>query len=234
MIEHGDRNRRNAGMTEGLPPALFLADALGLDFLNSVAAPSDRQIEWLGTGKNLLEWLRQANLVPDAAAASISSRIAPGEVDAAAVRARALREWFRGFVLTHKGHKLAPGVLTELRPLIRVIERDEAYGVIAEKAANGRRGVNRRETGEGQSAFEFQWHRRWRTADSLLLPIAVAMADLICFKDFSRVKKCEAPNCTLLFLDTTKGHTRRWCSMSICGNRAKQAAYRDRTKKAKR
>jgi len=39
---------------------------------------------------------------------------------------------------------------------------------------------------------------------------------------------------TLLFLDRTHGRGRRWCSMSICGNREKQAAYRNRSKRPSR
>jgi predicted RNA-binding Zn ribbon-like protein len=35
---------------------------------------------------------------------------------------------------------------------------------------------------------------------------------------------------TLLFADHTRGHARRWCSMALCGNRAKQAAHRQRQK----
>jgi predicted RNA-binding Zn ribbon-like protein len=44
------------------------------------------------------------------------------------------------------------------------------------------------------------------------------------------VKACEGPACTLLFADHTRGHARRWCSMALCGNRAKQAAHRHRLK----
>jgi len=48
------------------------------------------------------------------------------------------------------------------------------------------------------------------------------------------VKNCEGPTCTMLFLDTTKGHARRWCTMAVCGNRAKQASHRARAKDATR
>jgi predicted RNA-binding Zn ribbon-like protein len=70
--------------------------------------------------------------------------------------------------------------------------------------------------------------RRWRSPDALLLPIAQAMAELLTTADFSQVKACEGPACTLLFLDRTRGHKRRWCNMAVCGNRAKQAAHRER------
>ncbi|NEJ40784.1 CGNR zinc finger domain-containing protein, partial [Rhizobium ruizarguesonis] len=39
-------------------------------------------------------------------------------------------------------------------------------------------------------------------------------------------------DCTLFFLDTTKSHRRRWCSMALCGNRMKVAAFRSRKQEA--
>ena len=46
----------------------------------------------------------------------------------------------------------------------------------------------------------------------------------------SYVKSCEGSSCTLLFMDRARGRARRWCSMAICGNRAKQIAHRNRRK----
>jgi predicted RNA-binding Zn ribbon-like protein len=63
-----------------------------------------------------------------------------------------------------------------------------------------------------------------------LLPIGEAMAKLVCDEDFSDVKACEGQGCTLMFVDHTRGRARRWCSMAVCGNRAKQAAHRNRLK----
>ena len=45
-------------------PALFVADAPGLDFLNSVATPVDTPVDWIANGDGLLDWLEQARLVP--------------------------------------------------------------------------------------------------------------------------------------------------------------------------
>jgi predicted RNA-binding Zn ribbon-like protein len=74
--------------------------------------------------------------------------------------------------------------------------------------------------------------RRWRSAESLLLPIGQALGRCVCEEDFSDVKACEGASCTLLFADHTRGRARRWCSMAICGNRAKVAAHRERRKAA--
>jgi predicted RNA-binding Zn ribbon-like protein len=207
---------------------MFLADALGLDFLNSVATPADKEVEWLVSGEDLLAWLEQARMVPPDAAGAMRARAFPGELDAVAAQARALREWFRIFVLAHKGKPLTPEVLDELQPLNQVLERDEAYHCIGVRAEHSH---DHPPDQAPVSGLERHPHRRWRTPASLLLPIAEAMAELICSADFSLVKQCKEPSCTIVFLDTTQGHARRWCSMAACGNRAKQAAHRDRAKR---
>jgi CGNR zinc finger/Putative stress-induced transcription regulator len=218
-------------MTDGLsPPPLFIADAPGLDFLNSIGSPADMKVEWLGSGADLLAWLAEAKIVPDAVLAALEKTAIPGELDGVAAQARALREWFRGFVAAHKGRPLKPKVLDELGPLNRVLARDEEFGQIVAREKGRKAQALWARAAKEETLLEFEWslERRWRSPESLLLPIAKAMADLVCDEDFSRVKACEGHSCTLLFVDRTRGHVRRWCSMAICGNRAKQAAHRDR------
>ena len=47
-----------------------------------------------------------------------------------------------------------------------------------------------------------------------------------------RVKECENPDCSLLFLDDSQARRRRWCAMERCGNLAKVAGYRSRSRAA--
>ena len=199
-------------------PAIFVGDARGLDFLNSIATPIDTPLDWIDDGEGLLSWLEQAQLLPADALRSVRAHALPGELDKVADQARSLREWFRGFVRQHKGRPLAAEALVKLQPLNRLLERDETFSRI----------VPHPEGGTGP--FQLQTGRRWRTPEALLLPIGEALAQLVCTEDFSNVKACEGPACTLLFADHTRGHARRWCSMAICGNRAKQAAHRYRAK----
>ena len=199
------------------PPALFLGDAPGLDFLNSIATPVDAPVDWILDGDGLLDWLAQAGLVPAEALKKIRSQARSGALDKVAAEARELRDWFRGFVRKHKGHPLAAADLRALAPLNRLLERDDSFGRIV--ASGGESGP-----------FVLERVRRFETPDSLLLPIAEAMARLVATEDFTHVKACEGPTCTLLFADHTRGHARRWCSMALCGNRAKQAAHRARVK----
>ena len=200
------------------PPAIFVADSLGLDFLNSIATPVDTPVDWLESGDGFLRWLAQAELVPADALDALRARAMPGELDKVADQARALREWFRGFVHKHMGRPLPPKALQELGPLNKLLQRDETFIQIS-----------RHREREGDR-FELRAMRRWRSPESLLLPIGEALAKFVCEEDFARVKACEGHRCTLVFADHSRMQARRWCSMAICGNRAKQAAHRNRLK----
>jgi predicted RNA-binding Zn ribbon-like protein len=200
------------------PPALFIGNAPGLDFLNSIATPIDTQIDWIDDGEGLLNWLEQARLVPADAIGRIRARARPGKLDKMADQARSLREWFRGFVCQHMGRPVPAEALSRLEPLNRLLARDESFSRII------------RQPGGGKGPFQLQMIREWPVPEALLLPIGEALAQLVCTEDFSNVKACEGDPCTLLFIDRTRGHARRWCSMALCGNRAKQAAHRGRAK----
>jgi predicted RNA-binding Zn ribbon-like protein len=71
-----------------------------------------------------------------------------------------------------------------------------------------------------QTVFEL------REPADLWSPIIDATADLLAESDFSRIRKCES--CVVHFFDTSKKGSRRWCSMNICGNKLKVAAYQRR------
>lgn len=45
---------------------------------------------------------------------------------------------------------------------------------------------------------------------------------------WSRIRVCDAPECSKAFFDSTRSRTRRWCSMATCGNRAKVSEHRQR------
>jgi predicted RNA-binding Zn ribbon-like protein len=109
-----------------------------------------------------------------------------------------------------------PKALHETGPLNRLLERDETFSQILRRRDGDR--------------LELRMMRRWRSPESLLLPIGEALAKFVCEEDFADVKACEGHSCTLVFADRTRRRARRWCSMAICGNRAKQAAHRNRLK----
>jgi predicted RNA-binding Zn ribbon-like protein len=209
---------RRGPIVKHKPPAIFIAGSIGLDFLNSIATPVDRPVDWLDSGDGLLKWLAKAELVRVDALDELRARAMPGELDKVAGQARALREWFRRFVHKHMGRPLPPKALQELGPLNRLLHGDETFSQISHcRERDGDR-------------FELRAMRRWRSPKSLLLPIGEALAKFVCEEDFASVKACEGHSCTLVFADHTRSRARKWCSMAICGNRAKQAAHRNRLK----
>lgn len=194
-------------------PAIFIANHPGLDFLNSIASPTGGPLEWLGDGNALVAWLQQSQLVPNPILKGMVETTSTAELDAVAKKARALRQWFRGFVDKHRGRALSQNALKEVEPINRILRSDSRYGEIAYNPPG---------------SFMLVDRRRWNSAESLLIPIAEALARLVAEEDFAHVKGCEGHACTLLFVDKTRRHARRWCSMAACGNRAKVAAYRKR------
>jgi len=207
-------------MAEERAPPVFVADAPALDFLNSVSSPDGTPIESIESGADFLDWLQRAQLVPNDILLRMRRARIPGELDAVAAQARALREWFRGFTAEHMGKRLRPEALKELAPLNRILERDLEFVQVVKR--------ERSQDAAGNSGLAWEKARRWQSADSLLFPIAQSIAELVSNEDFSLVKACEGPGCTLVFLDRTHRRVRRWCSMASCGNRAKQSAHRQR------
>lgn len=193
-------------------PAFFVADHLALDFLNSIASPRGVPVEWLRDGRDLVDWLEQANVIGPDVAARFRQSNDQRELDCVAVSAREFRNWLRGFVTRHMGKPLTTGSVKALGPLNELLAGDTSYPVV--EAAGGKR------------ALRLGRVRRWEDPDELLRPIAEAAADLVCSVDFRLIRACEGFPCTLVFLDRTKAHIRRWCSMAVCGNRAKAAAHR--------
>ena len=64
-----------------------------------------------------------------------------------------------------------------------------------------------------------------------LSDVARSAAEFLAGGDYSRLKHCEGKGCVLFFLDTTKNHSRRFCSAEGCGNRYKAAARYERMKR---
>jgi predicted RNA-binding Zn ribbon-like protein len=212
------------------PAPFFIGDHLALDFLNTAAAPSGAWIEWLANGADLVDWLERAGAINAAVAASFRADAVPlRTLDTVAEQARRLREWLRGFLGRRAGKVLKASALVELEPLNRLLERDEIYRQVVG-------GANRASAKHGAMHRALRWsqQRHWNSPELLLQPIAEAIGDLICNADFRLIRTCGGPTCTLMFYDRTKGHARRWCSMSVCGNRAKAAAHRARVRKGKR
>jgi predicted RNA-binding Zn ribbon-like protein len=69
-----------------------------------------------------------------------------------------------------------------------------------------------------------------RPVEAMFATIARDAVDLLSGPLAGRIRECSAPDCALLFLDTSRPGQRRWCSGAACGNRTRTKAYRQRQK----
>jgi predicted RNA-binding Zn ribbon-like protein len=203
-------------MTSKRPPPFFVGEHLAIDFLNTVATPRGELLDWLVDGNDLVRWLEQAGAIEAADAARFGGRDRDA-LDDVARQARQFRQWLRGFVTARMGKPLrAPAAA--VAPLNELLARESSFPQVANAG---------RDSQDGRRLLLRRVHRREHPRE-LLDPLAQAAANLICNQDFRLIRLCEGSACMLLFLDRTKAHARRWCSMAVCGNRAKAAAHRAR------
>ncbi|WP_417714403.1 CGNR zinc finger domain-containing protein [Pseudophaeobacter arcticus] len=209
------------------PSPSFVGEDTALDFLNSVAAPKASVIDWLETGADLLDWLVLAGLCTESEVAQFRGDIYAADLARTLDDIHAFRDDLRDFV------SLAADA-NEVPISHPMLER------INEVLATGRQhlqiGLSPAQATDGSATTEalcLSTLHQFRTPEDLLARIAAAAAKFICEADFRYVRNCQGPTCTLYFHDVSKNHKRRWCSMEVCGNRAKAAAHRE-TKSAAR
>ena len=70
--------------------------------------------------------------------------------------------------------------------------------------------------------------RSVQTVGQALSTIARDAVDLFDSTNAERIRECSGVDCAIVYLDTSRAATRRWCSMQRCGNRAKVRAHRAR------
>jgi predicted RNA-binding Zn ribbon-like protein len=183
---------------------LFLAGNLALDFVNTRMRIGEEAVDLLQTDEDVLDWLKKAGLP----APKIDART--GSLRLLRV-ARVLRENIRSLVEKRKaGHRGNPSVLNNF------LKHAQNHPRLAWKKPH---------------AVTIEWIRQGDGLEAVLAPVAEAAAVLLATADFELVKRCEDETCLMWFSDQTKSHHRRWCSMEICGNRHKVAAYRERSRR---
>lgn len=185
---------------------LFVGNDLTLDFVNTRPVQNGEPMELLSDFAALVRWFRAAGLLSSQAATNLQHQ--SGESAAAGWTLDAMRQFrerLRKEILAWEGgaevHRATVGELNRVMAAHPMLSKLEASG-------NGL---------SLESWFEP------RQPDDLFAPLAHSAAKLFATADHKRVRKCG--QCVLHFHDTSKKGTRRWCSMQLCGNRLKVAAY---------
>jgi predicted RNA-binding Zn ribbon-like protein len=84
---------------------------------------------------------------------------------------------------------------------------------------------------QSSGGFSWDWFGSSDAFDQISLPVARSAAELLTSNKLDRVRHCDDDRgCGMLFLDTSRNKSRRWCSMGSCGNRAKAKRHYQRVK----
>ncbi len=193
--------------------------ALPLDFANTVGGSRiNAPREYLSSYAELVEWARQAGIVTPADADRLRVRAARRPSDAASALARAIE-------LREAIYRVFNAVSAERRPDaedLRLVGRVTADAV-ARSMIVVRAGV-----------YDWSWSGENNDLDRIRYAVARAASELLMKGDLRVVGECASETCTWLFIDTSRNRSRRWCSMSDCGNRAKARRHYERAKGARK
>jgi predicted RNA-binding Zn ribbon-like protein len=110
-----------------------------------------------------------------------------------------------------------------LRALLRSAEPDPSTIEAINRAAAGAPLAVRFDD-RGRTTLEPQM----RGVDAALARILGDVSTAVALGSWERLKACSKDSCQWIFYDRSKNRSGRWCSMSVCGNRTKTRAYRER------
>jgi predicted RNA-binding Zn ribbon-like protein len=184
---------------------------LFFDLVNTVVIKDGKEADLWAAPEDVFAWAASARIVGEATAGRLM-RTGVEDGDEFFENAKRFRNALRGMAHDLVGGKpVRPGAIVQINKYLKL---PFGYNKLA------------MENGETQLRFEPSFDR----PESLLAPVAADAARLLTEGDPSLVKQCESDQCVLFFYDSTKNHSRRWCSMGSCGNREKVKAYYRRQK----
>ncbi len=172
--------------------------------------------EYLKNYRDLAVWCRRADVLTEHDVEILTRAAArqPAQAAAAFERAIALRETIYR-IFSAVAHGASPGA-ADLAALNEARCEGLAHSQIV----------------PSPGGFVLDWTDK-TALDWMLRPIALSAADLLTSGNRDRVRACAGQGCDWLFLDTSRNHSRRWCSMDECGNRSKARRFYARNTQAR-
>lgn len=193
---------------------LFIANHPCLDFINTEMVIRSTPADLLESFEDLATWLIKSRTLSKKDVEVANGELSPDEKTQILTQAKIFRTALRRMVeQIVSEHRVLESAVTAINQLLR--------------PCSGYRELAR----TGPNAFTEVFVPSVDRKDALLASLAMFASDLLRTADLSLIKKCKNPACVLYFYDTTKNHARNWCSMQLCGNREKVAAYFKRKRK---
>jgi predicted RNA-binding Zn ribbon-like protein len=186
----------------------FSADALCLDLANTWGNRQEETDDRLSCYGDLVQWAQQAGIVDESGGRRLQQRAIrhPSEAEEAFAMAVRLRDVvFRSCSAAATGRSPDD---SDLEILNRWLAR-----------------VPRRRLRRGAGCCQWEWAEEENDLRRVMWPVLRSLGELLTSTEVKRIRECQAPDCSWLFLDTSRGGRRKWCDMSVCGNRAKARRY---------
>jgi predicted RNA-binding Zn ribbon-like protein len=187
-----------------------LLEPLAIAFANYPAHPGTptRELSW----DDFVSFLEATHIVSAERGATLMllPRTDPQASEGLLARAARLRDALRnafGAMIRHE--RVAREWIEPINEILRITEGHD------ELAFNG-------------TTWKLEFVAREGGTDWLLAAIARSAAEIITQGPEARLRQCANPACSLFFCDASRTRRRRWCSMSICGNRHKVASFAKR------
>jgi predicted RNA-binding Zn ribbon-like protein len=231
MIDKGFFDRFTMTQTKSVerrPPFFeLIAGNICLDFINTLDdRPSDKPKELLKNYYDLARFGQDSGVLTPEQLDFFYERIPlmPDEAEAALRRAINLREALYDIFSALMNKQTAPqGAMERLNANLHDVALHSR--LVQPRIVHG-------EAVQGDPRLEWRFDEMTSSFNAMLWPIARAAADLLASSDLALVRTCSSPTCQWFFLDTSKNHHRRWCSMQQCGNRAKVRRFYAKKKTA--
>lgn len=196
----------------------FTAGRHCLDFANTMSGRGqEHECDKIGDYAALIAWCHRGEMLTEPEKQDLLARAREHPRAAVSAHRTATRlrdDLYAVFSAVANGRKPEPGALESVNLVL-----SEALANLLVVAADG--------------GFAWEWRSRDEALERVLWPIARSAGELLTAAELPRVRQCADPECTWLFLDTSKNHSRRWCVMEVCGNRAKGRRHYARSRTAR-
>ena len=181
---------------------------LCVDFVNTVDPRyGDERTEYLISYEALVRWGQYTEVLTKAQADRLIVLGKQSSDDAAEVLRRAL-------VLRQALDDIFAAIAEEESPA------DDALAVLNLEFSCAMSHLQVQKQG---TAFTWEWNEE--ALVTVLWAVARSAADLLIGPELDRLRVCSNDECGWMFLDLSKNHSRRWCSMDSCGNVVKQRRH---------
>jgi predicted RNA-binding Zn ribbon-like protein len=185
-----------------------------LDFINTVTGRDQSPRDWLDSYTRLLEWAALVHLLPEKILRALARKAQskPAAAATALARAKVLRETL---------FALVTGIVSGSAP---------PQAALALLRANWIAGVNAHELCFDDGNVVAEIRNDSADFDLIASMVAYRMVEHVLPLPKDRLRICHGPNCSWLFIDSSKAGRRRWCDMAVCGNAAKSRRFYARSR----